>query len=105
MIRKPSRKEKGDNLINRYVDIEEIEYQFIEPESELLESIKKRGIAIPVRVNCTESGYQCVDGKKRLSACQILQKENPKYRRIPIMLMNDFSKAGSAFWGNTQNKH
>ena len=91
-------------MINTTVNIDEITYEYEDPGN-LLESIRKRGIAIPVHVSRTDGGYICTDGRKRLSACEQLQKENPKFARIPVMIDNDYSKAGSAFWGNTQNKH
>ena len=91
-------------MINKTVNIDEIQYETKDPGN-LLESIEKRGIAIPVQVNVTDSGYQCVDGNRRLSACAILKDKNEKFSRIPVMILNDYSKAGSAFWGNTQNKH
>lgn len=92
-------------MINTIVPLAEIEFEFEEPGEVLLESIRKRGIAIPVHVNAEDNGYVCVDGRKRLSACQILSEENEKLKRIPVMIRNDYTKAGSAFWGNTQNKH
>lgn len=73
--------------------------------NELFESIKQRGIAIPVRVNVVDDRFICVDGHKRLSICKRLSVENEKFNRIPVMILNDFSKSGSSFWGNTQNKH
>ena len=91
-------------MINKTVNIDEIQYETKDPGN-LLESIEKRGIAIPVQVNVTDSAYQCVDGNRRLSACAILKDKNEKFNRIPVMILNDYSKAGSAFWGNTQNKH
>lgn len=92
-------------MINTIVPIESIEYEPEPVSAELLESIRTRGIAIPVRVNETERGYRCEDGRKRLSACALLLKEDPRFSRIPIMILNDFRKAGSSFWGNTQNHH
>lgn len=91
-------------MINTITDIENIRFCEEDPGT-LLDSIAKRGIAIAVQVREKDGYYECVDGRKRLSACQILMKKNPKFRRIPIMITNDFSKAGSAFWGNTQNHH
>lgn len=91
-------------MINTTVDLNEIEYEACDPGS-LTDSIRMRGIAIPVAVNRTEHGFVCVDGRKRLSACAILAAENPRFARIPVVLMNDYSKAGSSFWGNTQNHH
>ena len=91
-------------MINTIINLNEIQYTYTDP-STLLESIQKRGVAIPVQVNKVDNGYVCVDGNKRLSACFELSKQDAKFLRIPVMLMNDYSKAGSAFWGNTQNKH
>lgn len=91
-------------MINRTVSINEI--RFIEKDpGELTDSIRKRGIAIPVQVNADEEGFICVDGHKRLSASKILAAEDERFGMIPIMILNDYSKAGSAFWGNTQNHH
>lgn len=92
-------------MINKTVDLESISFERVDVPKELLESIYKRGIAIPVRVNEIDTGYECIDGKKRLSACLILQEQDEKFKRVPVMIANNFSKAGSAFWGNTQNHH
>ncbi len=93
-------------MINTIVDIEKIEFEEEEVSSSFLNSIEMRGIAIPVHVNCIDKDtYQCIDGRKRLTACKKLMIKDDKFRRIPVMLMNDFSKAGSSFWGNTQNHH
>lgn len=91
-------------MINTIVNLKEITYTYTDPDM-LLESIAKRGVAIPVQVNRKDSGYVCVDGNRRLSACEELGKTDPRFLRIPVVLMNDYSKAGSGFWGNTQNKH
>ncbi len=91
-------------MINKTVMLEEIEYEKKDPGI-LLESIAKRHIAIPVQVNAVEGGYVCVDGNRRLSACAILCETDSSFRKIPVMILNDYSKAGSAYWGNTQNKH
>lgn len=91
-------------MINTIVDIKDIEFE-IKADESLLKSIKERGIAIPIHVEKYEDKYKCIDGHKRLTCALELSKENDKYRRIPIMILNDYSKAGSSFWGNTQNKH
>lgn len=91
-------------MINTIVKLEEIQYEPEDPGT-LTDSIRQRGVAIPVEVNVVKDGYTCVDGRKRLSACAILSKEDPRFARIPVVLMNDYSKAGSAFWGHTQNRH
>lgn len=91
-------------MINTVVNLNEIQYETVECER-LIDSIRQRGIAIPVQVNRITDGYQCVDGNARLSACAVLSKQDARYERIPVMILNDYSKAGSAFWGNTQNRH
>ncbi len=91
-------------MINTIVPIDEIQFEECEP-GRLLESIAQRGIAIPVRVKRKGERYVCVDGRKRLSACRMLMHKYPRLKRIPIMIVNDFSKAGSGFWGKTQNQH
>ena len=92
-------------MINTIVPLADIRYEYEEPGQILIDSIRTRGIAIAVHVNACDGYYECVDGRKRLSACSILAEENAKYARIPVMICNDYSKAGSAFWGNTQNRH
>lgn len=91
-------------MINTIVPLDEIDFEPCEPGS-LLESIAQRGIAIPVHVNRTGSRYTCVDGRKRLTACLRLMEREPRLKRVPVMIRNDFSKSGSGFWGNTQNRH
>lgn len=91
-------------MINTIVNLDEIQYEYQDPGN-LTESIRTHGMAIAVQVNVTEHGYVCVDGRRRLSACAILAKQDPKFSRIPVVLMKDYSRAGSSFWGNTQNLH
>ena len=79
-------------MINKKVHISKIHFTHIESKS-LIDSIAKRGVAIAVQVNVHDDYYECLDGKDK------------KFEMIPVMIMNDYSKAGSAFWGNTQNKH
>ena len=92
-------------MINTIVEISEITYETVPVTAELVDSIRTRGIAIPVRVNRTDEGYCCVDGRRRLSAAAILAAEDERFARIPVVLMNDYSKAGSAYWGRTRNRH
>ncbi len=91
-------------MINTIVDIKDIQFSEEDP-GKLLESIEKRGVAIPVQVNVRDGYYECLDGNKRLTACKRLIEKNEKFRKIPVVLMNDYSKAGSGFWGNTRNHH
>lgn len=92
-------------MINKKVSLSEIIWEECEVSEELIGSIRTRGVAIPVKVNETEDGYECRDGRKRLTACRILSQENERFARVPVMILNNFTKAGSAYWGNTQNKH
>lgn len=96
--------EREIEMINTIVDIEDILFNKTDP-GRLLQSIEERGVAIPVQVNVKDGYYECLDGNKRLTACQILMEKDEKFRRIPVVLMNDYSKAGSGFWGNTRNHH
>lgn len=91
-------------MINTVVNLQDIRFTFKDPGN-LLSSIEKRGIAIAVYVDVVKDGYVCIDGHRRLSACQILAKKDSKFTKIPVVLMNDYSKSGSSFWGNTQNRH
>ncbi|MEG0734726.1 MAG: ParB/Srx family N-terminal domain-containing protein [Anaerorhabdus sp.] len=72
---------------------------------ELVTSIEARGIIIPVKVECIDGDmYRCVDGHKRLNACkQIEDKTNCEFE-VFCMLVNDFSKSGSTYWG-ARNHH
>ena len=91
-------------MINKKVHISKIHFMHIESET-FIDSIAKRGVAIAVQVNAYDDYYEYVDGNKRLTACEILSLQDKKFEMVPVMIMNDYSKAGSAFWGNTQNKH
>ena len=92
-------------MINTIIDLKTIRYTETEVDESFVGSIRTRGIAIPVHVAKTDDGYLCIDGNRRLSAAAILAAEDEKYARIPVMITNDYTKAGSAFWGNTRNKH
>lgn len=87
-------------MINKKIKINEIKFTYKPYNNSLLESIKARGICLPVKVNEENDSYICIDGHKRLS---VLQDLNIDY--VVVMINNDFSKAGSSFWGNTRNKH
>lgn len=93
-------------MINTIVPIQEIDFEEEEPGEVLMTSIAVRGVAIPVHVNREENGrYRCVDGRRRLTACARLKEKDARFGRIPVLLMNDYSRAGSSFWGNTKNHH
>lgn len=86
-------------MITKKVLIKEIQFQRIS-NPQLKESIEKRGLAIPIRVNQLEQGYCCVDGHQRLTSLEELGIEEAM-----VCIENNFKKAGSGFWGNTQNHH
>ncbi len=91
-------------MINKMIAVSDIQFEECLDEA-LLASIRKRGVAIPVKVNVVDGGYVCVDGNKRLTALKRLANENEKFLRVNARILNDYSKAGSAYWGNTQNHH
>ena len=70
------------------------------PNEILKQSILQRGMAIPVRVNEVEEGYVCLDGHQRLTCLKELGKQEAM-----VCIENNFKKAGSGFWGHTQNHH
>lgn len=90
-------------MINSTVNLDEIRFEEEEP-GDLLESIRIRGIAIPVHVYRSEEGYVCADGRKRLTAAKRLLNEKPGIERIPVFIKGDYSKAGCSFWG-AKNHH
>ena len=90
-------------MINTTVELSEILFDETDP-GELLESIRARGIAIPVKVVHDGEHFRCVDGRKRLSAAKLLQNEKPGITRIPVFIRGDYTKAGCSFWG-AKNHH
>lgn len=86
-------------MINTMVDLKDIRFEERDPGI-LFNSIRERGMAIPVHVKKVANGYICTDGNRRLTACKMLGMV-----RVEVLLENDFSKAGSSFWGNTLNHH
>lgn len=93
-------------MIQKNIALNKIKYQKMKINDDLIDSISKRGIAIAIKVKqIDEDLYECIDGHKRLNALAILAIDNPKYNLVPCVLQNDFSKAGSAYWGNTKNRH
>lgn len=62
----------------------------IDPElAELKESIQAVGLSNPIRVEQTETGYELIQGFRRLSAFRALAEEtgDPRYTRIPAALV------------------
>lgn len=92
-------------MIQKKVRLEKIVYQTKEVDDELLNSIRQRNIAIAIKVKEVDDHFECLDGHKRCSALAILAKKDDKFNDVSVTISNDFSKAGSAYWGNTKNKH
>ena len=90
-------------MINTTVLLNEIDFEEEEP-GEILESVRKRGIAIPVAVVKAGNRYRCIDGRKRLTAAKRLQTIKTGIERIPVAIHQDHSRAGNAFWG-AKNHH
>ncbi|MEP2984693.1 MAG: ParB N-terminal domain-containing protein [Sulfitobacter sp.] len=62
----------------------------VDPElDELKESIKAVGLSNPIRVEKTESGFELIQGYRRLSAFRQLAEEtgDPRYSRIPAAMV------------------
>ena len=92
-------------MIQKKININEITFDRVPYPEELKQSLKNRGVAIAIKVRVTDDGYECVDGHKRLTILEELAKDDDRFGHVACTLVNDFSKAGSAYWGNTQNKH
>ncbi len=90
-------------MINTTVSLDLIDYEPEDPGA-LLDSVRIRGVAIPVHVVRNGERFVCVDGRKRLTACERLRNEKPGVDRVPIFIKGDYSKAGCAFWG-AKNHH
>ena len=90
-------------MINTTVLLNNIAFEEEEP-GELLESIRQRGIAIPVAVVKEGDRYRCIDGRKRLTAAKRLINKKAGIERIPVAVHQDHSHAGNAFWG-AKNHH
>ncbi|MBW9211924.1 MULTISPECIES: ParB/RepB/Spo0J family partition protein [Terrabacteria group] len=86
-------------MITKKVLLKEIVFQD-KPNEILKKSIEQRGMAIPVRVKEVDEGYLCLDGHQRLTCLQELGK-----KEAMVCIENNFKKAGSGFWGHTQNHH
>ena len=65
------------------------------------EAMKRTLDALPSTISKYIRPYQAI----RRTAAALLAAEDERFARIPVVLMNDYSKAGSAYWGNTRNRH
>jgi len=83
-----------------YLTKEQIKYHQTAYDQALVASIKRVKIQIALKIKLTSTGYECVDGNKRLSIINDYQLDF----KIPCLLVNDFSKQGSSYWG-AMNHH
>lgn len=80
----------------------------MEISPQLKNSIAQRGLSLAITVVDNGETYECIDGNKRCSALFELSMEYPeveKYTMVLASIKNDFSKAGSSYWGGTRNTH
>lgn len=90
-------------MIQKKIALRKIKYLSKSIDDKLINSIKDRGLAIAVKVKSIgDDQYECVDGHKRLSAISMLYGQD---YLVTCIIANDFSKAGSGYWGATKNKH
>lgn len=83
------------------IEISAIRYQTKNYDDVLLKSLQTKGNLISIKVTAYEDYYECIDGHKRLS-CIIA--ESLEIKEISAVIINDYSKQGSSFWGS-RNQH
>lgn len=88
-------------MIIKKVLLQEIDYEKKEYDKSLMDSIKRQGVTIPIKVSYKNDRYQCIDGHKRIT---ILNELYSNDYRVLITIANDFTKSGSNFWG-IKNHH
>lgn len=72
---------------------------------QLRASLLRQGQTFPIRVKTIDNGYgplryQVIDGHKRASILASIDANH----RVDIDILDDFSTAGGAYWGN-KNHH
>lgn len=83
------------------VTIDQLLYIPCELSSFLIESLTRQGQTFPLRVKQVEEHiYQVIDGNKRASYF----KHYAPTTLISVDIINDFTTAGSNYWGN-KNHH
>lgn len=69
----------------------EIKFKTTAYEPSLYVSLKRIGLTFPIKIKECASGYECVDGHKRLSAIQAILKDDPnfpKFQEINVIVTN-----------------
>lgn len=83
------------------VTIDQLQYTSCELNDSLVESLNRQGQTFPLRVKQIEENiYQVIDGNKRASYF----KQYAPSTCISVDIINDFTTAGSNYWGN-KNHH
>ncbi|MDD8048159.1 MAG: ParB N-terminal domain-containing protein [Thomasclavelia sp.] len=94
-------------MIIKRIDIEDISFNQVTYDNDLLDSIKRVGLTFPIKVALKNNKYVCIDGNKRLSAIHDLIKLDSKYnklKKINIIVVNDGSVHSNDCWRD-RNTH
>lgn len=86
------------------VNLSQIEPVSQQVDEALLDSLRKRGLAFPIKVTITKMGYRCVDGKKRLAALQQLALESKQPLTVQVVVVQEGRSMDSGYWG-PRNQH
>lgn len=89
------------------LSLNEISFEKKTYDDALFESIQRRGLAFPIKVNQTEDGYICQDGHKRLSVLTKIQETDPNHRyvlKIPVIIVNSTMNRSNDCWRD-RNMH
>lgn len=94
---------EGDTMKITYITLDQIEFEEVPYRASLYESVKNKGITIPLKAVFKEGKYYCVDGQQRLSIIKALQKEGIT-KKIAVIATNDGSTRSNDCW-NGRNTH
>lgn len=85
------------------LQLNEIKFENRSYPPELKESVLRRGLAFPIKVNQTVNGYICQDGNKRLTILKELQHIDSFHRyviKIPVIVVNSDLNRSNDCWRN-----
>lgn len=94
---------EGEDMKITYITLDQIDFQEVDYRTSLYESIKRKGITIPIKASIIHNRYYCKDGNKRLSIIKRLKKEGID-KKIAVIATNDGSTRSSECW-NSRNTH
>jgi len=83
-----------------YLKKEDLKFTRESYSESLKSSISRIKIQIALKVKVVEDGYLVIDGHKRMTVINDLNLDI----NIPCLLINDFEKQGSTYWGS-MNHH